>query len=310
MHLFAERGWRPQVYYDRFARVWGRIRVPESRGDPTYLESNVWPAVWDPTGENVVAEMDTAGITASVLMPMDLGLTGDGEPPIDIYEQNAVHARICAQHPDRLYSFLGIDPRREDAAAFFEKGIEQWGMKGLKLYPPAGFYPFDPVCEPLYWRAVAYDVPVLFHTGFAAPALRAEFARPIHLDTVAHDYPDLKIVMGHTGYIQAGAWWQEAVGVATYKPNVYLEISTWQGWSTDQEFVATLAYMRDRVGPDRILWASDRTGIPLRVPQRDWVSAFERLPDLGRQYGHGFTEAEVELILGRNASQLYRLPHV
>ena len=38
MHLTAERGWRPEVYYERFARVWGRIRVPESRDDPTYLD--------------------------------------------------------------------------------------------------------------------------------------------------------------------------------------------------------------------------------------------------------------------------------
>jgi predicted TIM-barrel fold metal-dependent hydrolase len=252
--------------------------------------------------------MDTAGIHASVLMPMDLGLTRDGEPPINIYEQNAAHARICSRHQERLYSFVGIDPRREGAAAFFRKGIEEWGMKGLKLYPPAGFYPFDPVCEPLYQRALEYGVPVLFHTGFAAPGLRAEYARPIYLDTVAHDFPDLKIVMGHTGYIQAGAWWHEAVGVATYKPNVHLELSTWQGWSTDQEFVGTLAYMRDRVGPERILWASDRTGVPLRVPQRDWVTAFEQLPQLGRRYGYSFSSEEVELILGRNAADLYRLP--
>ena len=96
------------------------------------------------------------------MMPMDLGLTRDGEPPVDIFEQNADHARICARHPGRLYSFLGIDPRRPEAVDFFARGIEQWGMKGLKLYPPTGFYPYDPVCDPLYRRALEYDVPVLW----------------------------------------------------------------------------------------------------------------------------------------------------
>ena len=101
-----------------------------------------------------------------------------------------------------------------------------------------------------------------------------------------------------------------AIGVATYKPNVYLEISTWQGWSTEQEFAATLAFMRDRVGAERISWASDRTGVPLRVSPRDWVQAFVDSPRVAREHGFTFSREVVESILGGNAARLYRLPRI
>ena len=305
-HLIADRSWRTDQYYEQFSRVWGHIRVPESRDDPGYLEGQVWPAVFDPDGTKLIAEMDGAGIDVSVFMPMDHGLAL-GEPGTDVYQRNEKYAEIVDRHAGRLYSFVGVDPRREDAPSFFRSAIEAWRMKGLKLYPPTGFFPFDDVCTPLYEIALALDVPVLFHTGFASPGLEAEYSRPIHLDRVANRFPELQIIMGHTAYLQADAWWREAVGVATYKPNVHLELSTWQGWHSDEEFVRVMAFMRDRVGAERILWGSDRTGIPLRVPQAEWVERFRCLGDTAADYGLTFSEDEMQLILGGNTARLYRL---
>ena len=305
-HLIADRSWRTDEYYEQFSRVWGHIRVPESRADPDYLDRKVWPGVFDPDGSKLIAEMDGAGIDVSVFMPMDHGLAL-GEPATDIYKRNEAYAEIVERHLGRLYSFVGVDPRRREATSLVRSAIESWGMKGLKLYPPTGFFPFDEVCTSLYEIALAFDVPVLFHTGFATPGLEAEYSRPIHLDRVASRFPELQIIMGHTGYLQADAWWREAVGVATYKPNVHLELSTWQGWHTDEEFIRVMAFMRDRVGAERILWGSDRTGIPLRVPQAEWVDRFRCLADLAAQHGIAFSSDEVQLILGRNAARLYHI---
>ena len=306
VHLIAEPSWRTDEYYRQFSKIWGQTRVPESRTDPEYMDREVWPNVFDPDGTKLIAEMDMAGIDVSVFMPMDHGLAL-GEPATNVYRKNEAYAKIVDQHSGRLYSFVGVDPRRTRAASFVRSAIESWGMKGIKLYPPTGFWPFDDVCTPLYEIAMAFGVPVLFHTGFATPGLEAEYSRPIHLDRVANRFPELQIIMGHTGYLQAGAWWQEAVGVATYKPNVHLELSTWQGWSTDEEFAHAMAFMRDRVGAERILWGSDRTGIPLRVPQEDWVARFLRLPDTAAEHDIVLSPDEVRLILGLNAARLYRL---
>lgn len=308
-HLIANRSWRTDDYYERFARVWGHIRVPESRTDPDYLDREVWPNVFDPDGTKLITEMDGAGIDVTVFMPMDHGLAL-GEPGTDIFKKNEGYAEIVERHRGRLHSFIGVDPRRDEAVALFRTGLESWGMKGLKLYPPTGFMPFDDVCVPLYEIALEHDVPVLFHTGFATPGLEAEFSRPIHIDRVANRFPELQIIMGHTAYLQADAWWREAVGVATYKPNVHLELSTWQGWHTDEEFVRTMAFMRDRVGADRILFGTDRTGIPLKVPQPEWVARFRDLGETAAQYDIVFSTDEMQLILGGNAARLYDIEHV
>ncbi len=49
----------------------------------------------------------------------------------------------------------------------------------------------------------------------------SEVGRPIYLDQVALDFPELAIVAGHIGY----PWTDEAVAVATKHPNVYIDTS-------------------------------------------------------------------------------------
>src|SRR5450759_3908894 len=72
--------------------------------------------------------------------------------PIDVQieEQNRMVAEASAKFPDRLVSFFSIDPRREGAVDLFSRAIEDWGMKGLKLHPASGFYPYEEFCYPLY----------------------------------------------------------------------------------------------------------------------------------------------------------------
>ena len=43
------------------------------------------------------------------------------------------------------------------------------------------------------------------------------------LDDVAADFPDLKIIMAHPSV----PWQDEALAVATHKPNVYIDLSGW-----------------------------------------------------------------------------------
>ena len=48
-----------------------------------------------------------------------------------------------------------------------------------------------------------------------------DYARPIHIDQVSCDFPDLKVVMSHLGH----PWQGEATAVIRKQPNVYADVS-------------------------------------------------------------------------------------
>jgi len=45
----------------------------------------------------------------------------------------------------------------------------------------------------------------------------------MYMDEVAADFPDLKIILAHPVL----PWQEEALSVATHKPNVYIDLSGW-----------------------------------------------------------------------------------
>jgi predicted TIM-barrel fold metal-dependent hydrolase len=294
-HVLDE-GWLPQAVWDGFLPLYQRL-TGSQEPTPAGAES-LFRELWDPDGSRLVAEMDRAGVDVSVILPMDQGFEL-GESPVSIHEQNERTAEICARHPGRLVWFYGIDPRRPHAAEHFERALER-GALGLKLYPPAGFYPADDVCQPLFQVAIAHDVPVIAHCGPASAPLRSRFAHPLSWDEVAARLPSLKIVLGHGGKIEA--WARDAVAIAIFKPNIHLDISLWQGWLPEEELAAFLDFMRLRLGPDRILWASDRFGMDESAGLARWRAQVQSLPERTE-----FTHQDVDLVMGGNALRLLRI---
>jgi predicted TIM-barrel fold metal-dependent hydrolase len=307
IHIWGSREWMPEATWSSWVRVWGKHRLLPHQRDHAYAEQHVFPDFWDPDGTKLVAEMDAAGIAASVIMPMDFGLAC-GEALLPIEEKNRRCGELSARHPGRVYTCVGVDPRRPTAVELFRRGVREWGARGLKLYPPTGFYANDPVCFPLYQAALELGVPVAFHTGAVAYPLKSKYGDPIYIDEVAARYPDLNLILLHTGF--ADCWTPEAIQVAAYKTNVSCELAGWQDRAlTDEEFVRTLAYMRDRISAARIIFASDRTapGARKRLTQSEWVQTFLRIPAVARDLGISFTEEEVALILAGNARRLFRI---
>ena len=133
----------------------------------------------------------------------------------------------------RLIAFAGIDPQRENAVDIFDWAINKLGMKGLKLYPPTGFYPFDKRVYPLYERCESMGLPILIHTGGPGIALLpSRFANPIYLQDVQADFPKLNIWIGHAGH---KLYREEAIQVAAVAVNTYLELSFWQEVAYEDE---------------------------------------------------------------------------
>lgn len=101
--------------------------------------------------------------------------------------------------------------------------LEQGLVRGLKFYPGyEPFYPNDSRLKVWHEMAIEYDVPVMFHSGDTyAPTGRVKYSHPLHIDDLAVDFPDLKIVICHVG----NPWIKDCMEMVYKNNNVYADIS-------------------------------------------------------------------------------------
>jgi len=253
----------------------------------------------------IVRDMDAAGIDKSVLLAVDWGLARYlSDLKLSVEEINRTYADAVKRHPQRLVAFAGIDPRRDKAVEIVERSLKEWGMKGIKFYTAAGFYPNDRVCYPIYEKALEYGVPVLFHTGEVLKPLYFKYCQPIHVQEVAMDFPDLPIILAHTG----GCWYSEAVAICNSATNVYLDLSVWQPrLLRPLAFYRALRTLLDSVPWQRVLFGSDYPFLKLLINQERWVKAFTGIPDSVRERGIEFRDEEIAAMMGGNAARLLGL---
>ncbi len=145
-------------------------------------------------------------------------------------------AAYVREHPDKLIGFAGIDPTRpKEALVDLQRTRDELGMRGLAIAPAAqDFHPSHSTAHRLYEVASELEMPVLFHPGVDFGArTKLEYARPVLLDEVAREHPDLKIIIAHMGY----PWVQETIVMLGKHANVYSDIS----WLLHQPWQAYLA---------------------------------------------------------------------
>ncbi len=129
------------------------------------------------------------------------------------------------RYPDSFVPFalvrLGLDGPSEVTR------LSEMGFRGLRVMAPPAPYD-DERFFPVYEAAQALDLPILFHTGILPPTpldrafdVRADRSRPIHLDTLAREFPTLGIVGCGLGW----PWYEEAAEVLSLHANVYFDLS-------------------------------------------------------------------------------------
>lgn len=228
-----------------------------------------------------------------VLSPLDLSyLEPDDEYPYmarSFRSNNEDVARLRDRFPDKITCFAYVDPRQADAAEVVHHWVGKEGFKGLKLYPPIGFYPDAPELEDFFRAIDELAIPILFHAGRVAPhpGLRMKYAHPVYLEGVAFTARRCKVIVGHAG----NPWKPVTAALAGGVHNVYIDLTTSGG--ADPEFIAQVL-KNPSIGPERLVWGSD--GI-WRAHQR--LEAIQQ--NLSRA---GASEEEVEMILGGNATRL------
>jgi len=132
-------------------------------------------------------------------------------------------AEFCSSSP-RLIPFANINPFVVAKPGDAVEQCVKLGHRGLKLYPSyQHFYPNNRRLYPLYHKAQDMGVPIMFHTGTSTfPGSRTKYSDPLFLDDVAVEFPDLILIMAHSG---RSFWYDRAFSLARIHKNLYLEIS-------------------------------------------------------------------------------------
>jgi predicted TIM-barrel fold metal-dependent hydrolase len=207
---------------------------------------------------------------AAVVFTVDAE-TATGHPPIS----NEEVAAACAVHADTLIPFASVDPHKGRAAVRQARRlVAEHGIRGFKFHPSLqAFHTNDRMAYPLYEAIEELGVPAVFHTGQTGigagvpggGGVRLKYSNPMDVDDVAADFPVLTIILAHPSF----PWQDEALAVATHKPNVYIDLS---GWSP-KYFPAQLVKYANTLLKHKVLFGSD---YPVITPDR-WLADFAQL---------------------------------
>jgi predicted TIM-barrel fold metal-dependent hydrolase len=252
-----------------FPRNWER---PED--DPTPLVENLY--------ERAMA----AGLTkANFLCGGRFGLT---------HEESIKHA---LRHEDLWIPTAMVDPETTTPERVRE--LRDMGYRGLKMIGVKRAYDC-PDYFPMYERAQELDMPILLHMGVigggidysithprrdpaAAKALgrwtammqprdvSATRMRPFHLDTIANNFPRLKLIGAHLG---GTGNYDEAASVARWRHNVYFDFS---GGTTIERHAVERRLIGHEIGFEKLIFGSDCAPEKIADHVRRWDTIFDLL---------------------------------
>jgi len=216
-----------------------------------------------------------------------------------VRNSNEYVLQLAAAHPQTFRGVLasldmgdeGLAERLAQAEALAANPL----VRGFKFHPPdQGFYPNDRKHYPLWDILAPAGKPVMFHTGFTVlgadsdggGGIALDHGRPIHLDTLARDFPRMKIIAAHPGW----PWQEELLGVVTHKKNIVVDTSGYLAEQLPELFRRAITGRLQ----DKALFGTDFPYVDLEKA----LVSFDKL---------GLKDEVKEKILHRNARRLYGL---
>lgn len=196
-------------------------------------------------------------------------------------------AQYTRAHPDRFVGLAGYDPFHiRESLDEIGTAVRDYKFKGVYVH----IYGFDiPLTDakmyPLYAKCVELDIPVSMQVGHVLEAMPSDCARPMMLDRIACDFPDLKMIGAHTGW----PWVEELISVCYKWDNVYFGVDAWLPKYLSP---ATIQFINSRMGQDRCLWGTN--GLP-------WKDSLNQLSDLNLR------DETVRKLVRDNAVELFKL---
>ena len=208
---------------------------PEARGWSTEVSNNV---------EDLIAEMDRAGVDAATLVQPN------GTYGLD----NTYQCDSANQYGPRTVSVGILDPAAPDAADKLSYWVNEHDMKGVRLQSQAE--PDDPQCDALWQRAESLGVPISIGGG----------GQPDKVDRmgkVGARHPNVLFAPDHfAGWSGADdkAAMTEALENLARLPNAYLRISStslgpYAGLSQAEKDL--FRRVIEAFTPQRVMWGSN-----------------------------------------------------
>lgn len=264
--------------------AWAQHPTLRHAQDPIFDSLRRWTKAPVPTQELPVA-MTLAAMDQGAV---DKSLISAWVAPHQVMIANDEVAGFVAQAPERLLGVGSVDIRKPMAAVReIRRCVRELGFKAIRVLPWLWEVPpTDRRFYPVYTACCELGVPFCTQIGHTGPLMPSEVGRPIYLDQVALDFPELVIVAGHIGW----PWTEEAIAVASKHESVYIDTSAY----TVKRYPAALVeYLRGH-GRSKVLFG---TNYPMITPAK----ALEGLEQLG-------LGAETQaLFLGGNAQRVFGL---
>ena len=221
------------------------------------------------TEETFVSFLDQQGVDIAVIKARDIETSHKEKIP------NGKCAELVKKFPERLIGMAGADPYKGQAAVNeLEKAVKQLGLKGVNLWPyEYNLYPHDEKYYPIYDKCQELGVVVSIEASMHFDrSVRMDLCRPLYLDYVAVDFPNLKIVGSTPGW----PWVAELMGVVWRHPNVYVATSVVRPkyFGLAGSGYETLLQFGNSLLQDKIIFAS---GWP-RLPIARGIQEINQLP--------------------------------
>jgi predicted TIM-barrel fold metal-dependent hydrolase len=264
--------------------AWGQHPTPRHLQEEMFAPLRKWTRGAIPTEQMPVS----ATLAAMRQAQVDLMLISAWYGPRNIMISNDEVAGFVAQSGGKLAGVGSVDISKPmQAVREIRRCVEELGFKAIRILPWLWEAPpTDRRFYPVYVACCEVGVPFCTQIGHTGPLMPSEVGRPIYLDQVAIDFPELTIVAGHIGY----PWTDEAIAVATKHENFFIDTSA---YTVKRYPEALIKYMRGH-GAAKVLFGSN---YPMIQPGQ----AMEGLDALGLE------QQTKALFLAENAKRVYKL---
>lgn len=242
--------------------------------------------------DEYIAEMDQAGVAMTGIVA-GVVANGVGGKPL-ITDPEAVFAAV-EKHPTRYFGWMGVHPLDPmGAVKAIEHGITDLGFKAVHVYPHWFGVPInDRLYYPIYAKCAELGVPIGLQVGSQSMRSGAKLSgRPVLLDDVAFDFPELKILGLHIGT----PWADEMTMLCRNHENVYIVADAHPPRQWEPELLDYIQEVEwtNKDGSQKVLWGTDW---PVQRP----ADSLAEVRQLGLQ-----PEIEARL-LGQNAVEVLGL---
>ena len=234
-------------------------------------------------------KMNQAGVERSLLIAVrggDIRVPEGFEVP---YE--SVHS-VCQEYPERFSGLAGVDPfRGMQGLKDLEVAVKEYGFVGAHLYPHWCELPPDHrKYYPYYAKCCELDIPIMMQVGhnliYSRNRRLPSVGRPIYLDQVAIDFPDLKLIGIHIGI----PWTEEMISMCWKHENVFTAGDAYAPKYWPEAFV----HYANSYGKHKVMFGTD-------WPVIDPIRAVDEFNDLN------FRDEAKDLILRENAIRVFKL---